>query len=106
MPEPVVAVFSPVMTHISWSAFHAMDLAAVSNPPVLTLVVGIPCHPAAPVGSVVRINVLVLPLSVAGAPAAIQTLPLYAREYTCDNIAPVPAMGVQGDADPLTSVDM
>lgn len=103
---PDVAVFSPVLNHICWSAFHAIDLAAVSNPPMLTLVVGIPAQPLAPVGSVVRINVLVLPLSVAGVPAAIQTRPLYAREYTCDRIAPVPMMGVQGDADPLTSVDM
>jgi hypothetical protein len=74
-------VFSPVATHICWSAFHVTDRAAVSNPAVLILVIGIPCHPVAPVGSVVvRIKVLVLPLSVAGVPAAIQTVPLNARE--------------------------
>jgi hypothetical protein len=57
-----------------------MDLAAVSNPVVLALVVGIPAHPLVPVGSLVLINELVLPLSVAGTPAAIQTRPLYAIE--------------------------
>ena len=90
-----VPVFSPVATHICWSAFHVTDRAAVSKPLVLMLVTAIPCHPAAPVGSVVRIRVLVLPLPVAGEPAAIHTLPLYAREYTCDRMSPVPAMGVQ-----------
>jgi hypothetical protein len=76
----VEPVFSPVATHMFWSAFHVTDRAAVSNPLVLTLVAAIPCHPVAPVGSVVRMSVLVLPLIVAGVPAAIQTLPLYARE--------------------------
>ncbi len=76
----VVPVFSPVATHMFWSAFHVIDLAAASNPLVLTLVAAIPCHPVAPVGSVVRIRVLVLPVPVAGEPAAIQTLPLYASE--------------------------
>lgn len=99
-------MFSPVATQICWSAFHDTDLAAVSNPPVLVLVAAIPCQPLAPVGSVVRINVLVLPVSVAGTPAAIHTTPLYAIEYTCDKIAPVPVMGVQGEAAPLTSVEM
>lgn len=88
-------VFSPVATHIFWSAFHVTDLAAVSKPLVLMLVAAIPCHPAAPAGSVVRIRVLVLPLLVAGVPAAIQTLPLYASEYTCERMAPVPMRGVQ-----------
>jgi hypothetical protein len=74
-------MFSPVAIHIRSSAFHVMDLAAVSKPPVLMLVNGIPCQPLAPVGSVVvRIKVLVLPLLVAGVPAAIQTTPLYTRE--------------------------
>jgi hypothetical protein len=54
--------------------------AAVSNPLVLAFVATSPCHPVAPVGSAVRIKVLVLPLSVAGAPAAIHTWPLNARE--------------------------
>lgn len=75
-----VPVFSPVATHICWSAFHVTDRAAVSKPLVLMLVAAIPCHPVAPVGSVVRMRVLVLPLPVAGEPAAIQTLPLYASE--------------------------
>jgi hypothetical protein len=57
-----------------------MDLAAVSNPLMLALVAGIPCHPAAPVGSLVLIKVLVLPTSDAGTPAAIQTRPLNAAE--------------------------
>ena len=57
-----------------------MDLAAVSNPLMLALVAVIPVHPVAPVGSLVRINVLVLPTSVAGTPAAIQTRPLNAAE--------------------------
>jgi hypothetical protein len=71
-----------VATHICWSAFHVIDLAEVSNPLMLVLVAGIPCHPVAPVGSLVLIKVLVLllPPSVAGTPAAIQTRPLNAAE--------------------------
>jgi hypothetical protein len=75
-----VPVFSPVAIHICWSAFHAIDLAAVSHPVVLAFVVASPCHPVAPVGSLVLIMVLVLPTSVAGTPAAIQTRPLNAVE--------------------------
>jgi hypothetical protein len=106
-------VFSPVATHIFWSEFHAIDRADVSNPPsplfadapfVFVPIMGRQFD--APEISNVRIkqHFDASTTPELGTPAAIQTPPLYAIEYTCDKIAPVPATADQ--FAPETSVEM